>query len=85
MTEENDETAVDPNNQKFIVQGEWDHEADAMYLTLTEPSDGKVWGNLMVEDDRIPGYVVFDFDKDDKIVGIEIISALGVLGRDLTA
>lgn len=51
----------------IIIDGQYDHEADAAYLRLT---DAKV-----VESDEVADDIVIDLDADNKIVGIEVLHA----------
>ncbi len=48
---------------------EYDHQADAVYLSLTSRK-AKVWKSREVE----PG-VVIDLDRDRRVLGIEILEA----------
>ena len=58
------------------MEGTYDPEADAAYLGLvatTEPGESKRQATARVEGLRAD--IVFDFDADDRIIGIEIIGA----------
>lgn len=48
---------------------EYDHQADAVYLSLSSRNE-KVWKSREIE----PG-VILDLDKKRKVIGIEILDA----------
>lgn len=48
----------------------YDKEADAMYVYFEEPRAGSAKYTVALNDD-----IIVDFDKDKKIIGIEILSA----------
>lgn len=47
----------------------YDKEADAMYVYFEEPRAGAAKHTVALNDD-----IIVDFDKDKKIIGIEILS-----------
>ena len=75
------------NVKRFTLKGELDD--DDAYVSFGEVRDGEVCGNVMIEDERIDGYVVLDLDVNNRIVGIEIIGVstvirdgvVGILGK----
>ena len=56
---------------RFKVDGSLD--GDDGYLSFGEVADGEVAGNIMIDDDRLDGYVVLDLDASNRLVGIEFI------------
>lgn len=52
------------------MRAEYDREADAMYIYFEEIKPGGVKETIALNDD-----INVDFDKNKKIVGIEILSA----------
>ena len=59
-----------------LVNGTYDPEADAAYLRLVEqPEPGQSKRQATVHADGLRAMIVFDFDDEDRILGIEIIGA----------
>ncbi len=56
---------------RFRVEGTLD--GDDGYIAFGKIANGEVVGNIMVEDDRMDGYIVLDLDASNRLVGIEFI------------
>ena len=62
------------------MNGTYDAESDAVYLRLIEnPEPGCSNRQAAVEAEGLRAMVVFDFDDEDRLLGIEIIGARDVL------
>lgn len=63
----------------------YDAEADAAYITLTtNTTPGRSVRNVEVESPT-GGSVVLDFDRDDMLLGVEVLSASHVLDESFIA
>lgn len=77
------------NTMKYTdttIRFSYDNEIDAAYITLTDQiEDGEAVDTITVgtEDDRVQSMVNLDFDKDGRLLGIEILDANKVLRGDL--
>jgi uncharacterized protein YuzE len=69
------------------MRGTYDEAADAVYLHIADPVAGQSKHQSAVEADGLrPGaMVVFDFDDEGYLVGIEVIGARGVLRGETLA
>jgi uncharacterized protein YuzE len=69
-----------------ILKLEYDKEADAAYINLTQMiKPGEVEDTIMLgqEDDRVKTMINLDFDKDGRLLGLEVMDASKVLRSDL--
>jgi uncharacterized protein YuzE len=63
---------------------EYDHEADAAYLCLVAPEGAtEVARTVPVDPSEIDGEINLDFDRDGRLVGIEIQDASRFLDAKL--
>ncbi len=60
---------------------EWDEEADAAYIEISSELAAEF--QISIEDARLLGQVILDFDKSGKLAGIEIIGAEALLTATL--
>lgn len=56
---------------KFTVEGDLD--GDDAFIWFGKVHDGEVVGNIMIEDDRLDGWVVLDLDANNRVTSIEIV------------
>lgn len=57
-----------------------DQAVDAAYIYVVDPiDDGEVVTTIPAESPSGIGYIFLDFDKDGKLLGIEIIGARTIL------
>ena len=60
---------------------EYDKEVDAAYIYLKHPiKRGEVKKTIVLNDN-----IIVDFDKNDKLIGVEIINASKVIARKALA
>ena len=58
---------------------EYDKEADAAYIYLEYPiKDGEAKNTIELNDN-----IILDFDKDGKLLGVEILDASKILKKDV--
>lgn len=58
---------------------EYDKEVDAAYIYIKYPiKDGEAEKTIELNDD-----LIVDFDKNGKLIGIEILNASKVIGKDV--
>lgn len=58
----------------------YDAEVDAAYLPLTDIAPGEAVRQVFVQDVPAPADIILDFNADGRLLGIEIIGAMAVLG-----
>ncbi len=68
------------NNYKSKIT--YDPEADAMYVYINNIKNDISFTDSFSTDDIEFGSINFDFDKDKKIIGIEILNASKILKLD---
>ena len=59
----------------------WDKEADAAYIEISPELVAEF--QISIEDARLPGQAILDFDKGGKRIGVEIIGAEALLTATL--
>ena len=58
---------------------EYDKEVDAAYIYIKYPiKDGEAEKTIELNDD-----LIVDFDKNGKLIGIEVLNASKVIGKDV--
>ncbi len=58
---------------------EYDKEVDAAYIYIKYPiKEGEAEKTIELNDD-----LIVDFDKNDKLIGIEILNASKVIGKNI--
>ncbi len=72
----------EPDGPQFPHLGvKVDADADAAYIALRAPVEGEHWTtNIMVDDERLKGYVVLDVDVAGRLVGIELLGISELIG-----
>lgn len=72
--------ARDPFNETPGMHGTYDEDADAAYIYLTDAIGvGESKRQAIAEADGLTAMVVLDFDDQERLLGIEIIGARGIL------
>jgi uncharacterized protein YuzE len=63
---------------------DYDHEADAAYVYVTEIGPGEAVEQVICEDERLPtGDVIVDLDNEGRILGFEVLAASRALPTKL--
>lgn len=73
-------------NEKKTISVSYDSDVDAAYISLTKlinPGEAVDTIPLGVEDERVMSMINLDFDKEGRLLGIEIIDASKVMRKDL--
>ncbi len=67
------------------MKSTYDKDADAVYLYMKASSvgaDNLVVSSRPIIDPKTKGRIILDYDKDENLVGIEILEASSVLAHD---
>lgn len=71
--------------QDKVPYVKYDKEVDAAYINLTDIKPGEAEDTITLghQDDRVKGMINLDFDKNGKLLGVEVLDASTVLRDDL--
>ena len=66
---------------------EYDADSDAAYLSLQDgPRDTRDFGfTYTCDPNRVKGQIHLDFDKEDRLIGIEVLDASRMLPQGMLA
>jgi uncharacterized protein YuzE len=66
-----------------MIKIEYDKEADAVYVYLKEIGPAGVGSTYSCNPAEVKGMINLDFDKDERLIGIEIMDASKKLSKEI--